>query len=173
MVKSATELLRLLRRPTLTLKRAQAHYDPMIHAVAGALTAEFGVEWSVGAQAELDSTGKRWEYTTQTLTSTKRLDAFADWSSRYSSAVQSVAQVTLLGTQGYDPDPASDPSPFERAESHRFATANVDIELVVIDPFDLGPSRVTRDAVGGDIELDIDSEGTTISIVAVVAGARL
>lgn len=169
-VKSTAEMLRLLRRPTVPLPQAQARYDPMILALAEALTAEFGVTWSVDTQAEVDHTGRRWEYTTQRLTSTRRLDSFADWSTRYNSAVQSVAEATQLGTQGYDPKPSAG-SFSTPAESHPYRIDD-DIEVVAMGPADIGPSRVTRDALGGDIEMDIDADGTMIAITVAVVATR-
>lgn len=131
------------------------------------------MKWCVHTQAELDRTGRRWEYATQRLTSTRRLDSFADWSTRYSSAVQSVAEVTRLGTQGYDPKPPSDGPSFTPTESNRHRIGgDEDIELVVVGPADIGPSRVARDVLGGDLEMDIDSEGTMISIVVAVTATH-
>lgn len=163
------DVLKSVRRPTVPLAAARARNNPMVHTLADALTAEFGVTWTVAFEAELVPFGRRGDYTTQRLISTDRLDAFPEWSARYADVVQSVAQVTGFGTQGYDPKESlqrSEPAPSERQ------TYVLDDDVgVVLEPIDIpdsGPSRITRDSLGGNIVLEIDSDGTLIFIAAAV-----
>lgn len=170
--KDAAEVLSLVRRPTLTLTQAQERYDPMVVAIAQALTTELGVDWTVDNEAEFEPFGRRWEYTTTRLICTRRLDTFPDWSARYEAVVHSIAAVTRLGTLAADPKRSpADLHPLPPMNGG-FPTDDPEQEFVIIGPDDFGPSRLTRDAVGGNIDLDIDSDGTTLSISAAIAAPR-
>lgn len=172
-IRVTVDALRAVRRPTVALAVAQARYDTMIQSLADALTAEFGLTWTVDSEAELDRSGRRWEYTTQRLTSRDRLDAFPDWSARYAAVVEKVAQVTGFGTFGYDPKESPRQPEQEPFNRHTYAVNDdVEVAFMSVDVADIGPSRTTRDAVGGDIEMDIDSNGTRILIAAAVPAAN-
>ena len=164
----AVEMLGALKLPTLQLSTAQARYDPMVQSLADALAAEFGVTWTEEQEAELDQAGRHWDYTTKVLVADQPLDVFPDWSSRYERVVESVAQVSVLGTYLHDDTKTrseANPTPPDWPAHQTFG----DIELKSLDEEDFGPSRATQDAVGGDIEMDIYEGRTHIQISVKVA----
>lgn len=166
----AFELIGAYKRPVLQLSTAQARYDPMVQSLADALAAEFGVTWTEEQEAELVESGRHWDYITKVLVADQPLDVLPDWSSRYERVVESVAQVGVLGTFVHDGAKSRGGPVLTPPDAPAFETDG-DIEIQMLNLEDLGPSRTTRDAVGGDVELDICEGRTHIQISVKVAAA--
>ncbi len=169
-VRLVGEVLGSLRRSAPDLSTARARYDPMLQSLADRLAAEFGVTWTDEQEAELDQSGRRWHYTTKVLRCDQALNVFPDWSSRYARVVESVATVGVLGTSGDDgTGTRGEPGPIPAKAPQHEKLGDIEIEFEALNPEDLGPCRTTRDALGGDLELDITEGRTYLQISARVA----
>lgn len=161
-------IARAQRRPVIEQAEARRRYDPMIVALAAAVGVEFGVEFQLDDQPDERPSPR--VYRTPTWSSTGILSDHDDWAERLHRIIYTIADsadetpvqaavrdAAMRAAARMGADPTEQPPEF-RTPSGGDAPEAMTFFF----------STSFRDALGGDIDVWMNPDGTQLSIISTV-----